>query len=74
MKIVKIEGRELASVVLTGEELLEILPVEILEIIEENEEIVLDNVGLGVNQKYVITAPICEIEDTPEGIKDIFNI
>lgn len=74
MKIVTIKGRELANVVLTGDELLEILPVEMLEIIEENEEIVLDNVGFGVNQKYVITAPICEIEDTPEGIKDVFGI
>ena len=74
MKIVKIKGRGLASVVLTGEELLEILPVEMLEIIEENEEIVLDKIGLGVKQKYVITAPVCEIEDTPEAIKEAIGI
>lgn len=74
MKIVKIKGRGLASVVLTGEELLEILPIEVLEIIEENDETDLDKIGLGVNQKYVITAPICEIEDTPGAIKEAIEI
>ena len=74
MKIVKINGRNSASVVLNGEELLEILPVEMLEVIEENEEIVLDDVGLGVKNKYVISAPFCEIEDTDEVIKATFGL
>lgn len=74
MKIVKIEGRELVSVVLNGNELLELLPVELQEIIQENEEIIMDDIGLGVFNKYVFTAPIYEIEDTPESIKFVIGI
>lgn len=67
MKIVKIKGRDGASFLLTGEELLGILPPEVLE--ELPEDFDEDEAGVGARNRLILSCSFEEIEDTKEAIE-----
>ena len=69
MKIVKIKGRDGASFILTGEELLGILPPDVLDELPDDFDDRVEELGVGARHKLILGCPFEEIEDTKEAIE-----